>query len=49
MLYLIDHEGYVRRSYSPSKNDLGKISSDLEALLSAAPPGPGPAETPGTK
>ncbi|MDP2866818.1 MAG: hypothetical protein Q8O90_11300 [Elusimicrobiota bacterium] len=41
MLYLISHEGYVRRSYSPSKKDLMKISSDLEALLRAVPPGPG--------
>ena len=41
MLYLLDHEGYIRRSWSPSKNDLGKISSDLEVLLRAVPPGPG--------
>ena len=42
MLYLLDHEGYVRRSWSPSKNDLERISSDLEALLRAVPPGPFP-------
>lgn len=41
MLYLIDHEGYVRRYYSPSGNDREKIASDLEALLRAVPPGPG--------
>lgn len=39
MLYLIDHEGYVRRSYSPSSNDREKISSDLEVLLRNVPPG----------
>lgn len=42
MLYLIDHEGYVRKSYSPSSRDRKKISSDLEDLLRDVPPGPGP-------
>jgi hypothetical protein len=36
-LYLIDHEGYVRRSYSPSSHDLERISSDLGALLRNIP------------
>lgn len=39
MLYLIDHEGYVRRSYSPSSKDREKISSDLEGLLREVSPG----------
>lgn len=38
-LYLIDHEGYVRRSYSPSESDREKIASDLEGLLREARPG----------
>ncbi|MDD5209414.1 MAG: redoxin domain-containing protein [Elusimicrobiales bacterium] len=42
MLYLIDHEGFVRDSYSPSINDLEEISSDLEALLRDVPAAPGP-------
>lgn len=33
MLYLIDHEGYVRYSYSPSSDDLDEIDSDLGDLL----------------
>lgn len=37
MLYLIDHEGYIRRSYSPSRDDLDEISSDLENLLRGVP------------
>lgn len=41
MLYLIDHEGYVRDSYSPSVNDLEKISSGLEDLLRDVPLLPG--------
>ncbi len=40
MLYLIDQKGYLRDSYSPSGNDLGKISSELGDLLGAVPPGP---------
>lgn len=42
MLYLLDHEGYVRGSYSPSKNDGEKIASDLEDLLRDVPPGSRP-------
>lgn len=38
MLYLIDHEGYVRYSSSPSGSDLEEISSDLEDLLRDVPP-----------
>lgn len=49
MLYLIDHEGYIRDSFSPSINDLEEISSDLEDLLRDVPSGPGPAGTPGSK
>ncbi len=49
MLYLMDHEGYVRDSYSPSINDFEEISSDLEDLLREVPPGPGPAGTSGNK
>lgn len=37
MLYLLDREGFIRRSYSPSKDDGKKISSHLEALLRDAP------------
>jgi hypothetical protein len=33
MLYLIDHEGYIRDSYSPSSHDREEILSDLEDLL----------------
>jgi len=42
MLYLLDHEGYIRRSWSPSKNDREKISSALEDLLRDVPAGTGP-------
>ena len=35
MLYLLDHEGYIRRSWSPAKDDGEKIASHLEALLRA--------------
>lgn len=41
-LYLIDHEGFVRDSYSPSINDREKIASGLEDLLGDIPDGPGP-------
>ncbi len=37
MLYLIDHEGYIRESYSPSLGDRTKIASALEGLLRDAP------------
>ena len=37
MLYLMDHEGYVRDAYSPSSADRGRISSDLEDLLGDIP------------
>ena len=33
MLYLIDREGYVRKSYSPSINDQAEISSALADLI----------------
>ncbi|MDD2804138.1 MAG: redoxin domain-containing protein [Elusimicrobiales bacterium] len=36
MLYLIDHAGYIRKSYSPSSEDREKITADLDGLLRAA-------------
>lgn len=36
MLYLIDHEGYVRKSYSPAPDQGARVAADLEALLREA-------------
>ncbi|OGS12117.1 MAG: hypothetical protein A2234_07440 [Elusimicrobia bacterium RIFOXYA2_FULL_58_8] len=38
MLYLIDHKGYIRYSYSPSGNDREEIAADLGGLLREVPP-----------